>query len=285
MSVAVIPVAGWGTRALPASKSIPKEMFPLFDRPVIQRVVEEAVSAGVTDILFVTGMGKSSIEDHFDTAIDLEWILEKSGKQDILKEIKKISQMVRTHSVRQKDPRGLGHAVSFASGVVQSGHFFVMLGDDVIVADRSSLLQMKDIHAGLSTAERSEAGVVLVTEVPDSEVSKYGICEVDGTRVTRCIEKPNASDTKSRLAIIGRYFLPGSVFEILNRQAPSKNGEIQLTDALNTLAERGHLHVARLNGRRYDAGDRLGWLAANLHFFMKSELRSQTLDLLKEAIK
>ncbi|MBN8555738.1 MAG: UTP--glucose-1-phosphate uridylyltransferase [Deltaproteobacteria bacterium] len=281
---AVIPVAGLGTRSLPASKSVPKEMLPVFDRPIIQYIVEEAVTSGAKNIVLVTSRGKSIIEDHFDIAPDLEATLKRANKNDLYKLVHDLSRMTAVQTVRQKEALGLGHAVWMAKNLIQTSPFGVMLGDDLVEAKVPGLQQLLEKSKSLKK-DVSEIGVVMLTEVPDSEVSKYGICELDPKepgRILRCIEKPKPSDTKSRSAILGRYLLPRDIFEILEKQKPGNLGEIQLTDALNVLAEQGRLYGCYLQGLRFDAGDRLGFLRANLHYYLKSPLKSDVQNLLKE---
>ncbi len=285
MRSVIIPAAGWGTRVLPASKAIPKELFPVFDRPIIQWVVEEAVAAGAKNVIFVTARGKSALEDHFDVQADLEAALERSKKSDLLAAVKTLSNLVTVHSVRQREQRGLGHAVWMGRHFIQDTHFAVALGDDLVDADIPGIQQLFRAHEQLPAALREGAGCVLLREVPESEVSKYGICEVDpqnSMKVMRAIEKPKPSETSSRLAILGRYFLPRSIFSILEKQSTGALGEIQLTDALQRLALEGKLFGVVLQGKRFDAGDRLGFLEANLHYYLKSSLGTATRELVKE---
>ncbi len=284
MIPAVIPVAGYGTRALPASKSIPKEMMPLYDRPIIQYVVEEATRAGAKNIIFVTSKGKSAIEDHFDISPDLEILLQKSQKKDLYESITALSRMIDIQSVRQKEIKGLGHAVWMAKDLVSSS-FGVLLGDDIIVGKEPGLSQLVNIHSSLK--KRDDAGVVLLMEVPESEISKYGICEWESSetqKIRQCLEKPKPSQTSSRLAIIGRYLLPRTIFEILENLKPGAIGEIQLTDALNELAKKGNLYGVVLKGQRFDAGDRLGFLKANLHYYLQSPYQNEVRRMMEEML-
>ncbi len=283
----VIPAAGYGTRSLPASKTIPKEMLTLFDRPIIQWVVEEAVNAGLKDIIFVTSKGKSSIEDHFDIQPELENILRKPGKESFLKVVSEVSRMVSVQSVRQKEALGLGHAVLMAKNLVSTSHFGVMLGDDLCEAKVPGIQQLVKKYETLKS-QVPDAGVVLLMRVADSEVSKYGICEVEdevSLKVRRCVEKPSPSQTKSRLAIIGRYFLPTSVFGILEKSVSGTLGEIQLTDGLNQLAQNGKLYGCLLDGRRFDAGDRVGFMEASVYYALQSSYGTQVREVLKEMVK
>lgn len=278
----VIPVAGRGTRALPASKAIPKEMFPVFDRPIIQWIVEEAVAAGAKDLTLVTGRGKSALEDHFDVDADLEGIL--ANKPELLAKVKKVSRLIEVKTVRQKQALGLGHAVLMAKSSVVGDYFGVALGDEMIVEGTPGLKQLTDFHETRNLKER-RAGAVLLMEVSEAEASRYGICEMDADgRISRCIEKPKAGVTKSRWALIGRYLLPADVFSLLERVKPGTIGEIQLTDGLQMLADEGRLYGCVLKGTRCDAGDRLGWIQANLHYYLKSEWGDELRRYLNEKV-
>ena len=260
----VIPVAGWGTRSLPASKNIPKEMLPIYNKPVIQYVVEEAIRAGVEDVVFVTNRDKSVIEDHFDYNLQLESVLERSGKQEMLKTIRDVAEMVNIMSVRQKKQLGLGHAVLCAREMVKNEPFAVMVGDDIMFGEHAGL-------EGLVRVANTHAMPVLgVMEVEPDRVDRYGI--VSGTeieegvfRIDSMVEKPAVGTVSSRLAIVGRYVLTPDIFEHLEKIQPGHGGEIQLTDALASLArERGMLAV-KMPGIRFDAGDWLDYLSANIY--------------------
>jgi UTP--glucose-1-phosphate uridylyltransferase len=259
---AVLPVAGLGTRFLPATKAVPKEMLPLVDVPSIQIIVEECVAAGIEEIIFVTARGKSAIEDHFDRAAELESLLEKRGKTADLALVRKPTEMARYLSVRQGEARGLGHAVLCAREAVGDEPFAVILGDDLLDAKVPGIRQLIDVY------ERTGTGVVALKEVPAGQEHMYGV--VDGERVSarelklsRLVEKPAPGTAPSRLAIIGRYLLPPEIFPILAETKPGRGGEIQLTDALATLVERGEpVHGVVFSGRRYDTGDRLDYLKA-----------------------
>ncbi len=281
----VIPVAGLGTRSLPASKVIPKEMLPVYNRPIIQHIVEEAIEAGAGNITLVTSRGKSAIEDHFDLNLEVERALESGGKVELLEDFRRVSRLIDVKTIRQKQPLGLGHAVLTAKSLVTSSPFAVLLGDDLIDARPAGLAQLIEKHKLLSVTYGNEIGVVMLSEVGDGDVSKYGICEVEGDdfKVSACKEKPRPSETKSRLAIIGRYLLPRDVFQILEGQDKGKSGEIQLTDALNVLAQKGRLFGCVLQGQRFDAGDRLGFLKANIHFYLKSPLAEEVRTIIREA--
>ena len=272
MISSVIPVAGLGTRSLPASKAIPKEMLPVFDRPIIQYIIEEAVSSGAGDIIFVTSKGKKAIENHFSIDSDLEKTLLESGKKKLYDEVHRISRLIDYKTVPQEEARGLGHAVLMAKDLVPSSPFGVLLGDDMMVSDPPGLKQLIDFYHAHDLS-KNDAGVIMLMEVPESDVSKYGICEMDPNdknRVVRCVEKPKPVETSSRFAIMGRYLLPKYIFELLESQKTGALGEIQLTDALNSLAEEGRLYGCVLKGARFDAGDRLGYLRANIHYYMKA---------------
>ncbi len=262
---AVIPAAGLGTRFLPATKAVPKEMLPVVDKPAIQYVVEEAVAAGLTDVLMVTGRGKRPLEDHFDRAIELEETLAVKGDKERLQRVRESSELADIHYVRQGDPRGLGHAVLRAAAHVGHEPFAVLLGDDLIDERDKLLSRMLEIRA-----ERG-GSVVALMEVPEEQVHLYGCAaveDVDGdvVRITDLVEKPAREDAPSRLAIIGRYVLTPEVFGVLERTEPGRGGEIQLTDALRELArsdgEGGGVHGIVFRGRRYDTGDRLDYLKA-----------------------
>lgn len=279
----VIPAAGYGTRSLPASKSIPKEMLTIFDKPTIQYIVEEVVRSGLKQVVLVTSRGKSMIEDHFDVSAELETVLERASKSDLLEIVRKLSQMVSIQSVRQKEMLGLGHAVLMAKDCIQTSHFGCALGDDLIEAPTPGMKQLVQFAQTNQLLDKG-AGVILLMKVPESEVSKYGICDVDlsSGRIERCVEKPKRGETTSTFAIVGRYFLPKSIFSILESQKRGALGEIQLTDALNQLARDGKLYGHVLDGRRFDAGDRLGFLEATLYYALQSPLKDSVKRLLKE---
>jgi UTP--glucose-1-phosphate uridylyltransferase len=281
---AVIPAAGLGTRFLPATKAVPKELLPIVDTPTIQYIVAEAVAAGVRDVIIVNAKGKETIVDHFDVAKDLEAHLAKVGKTAQRDEIRAIAKMARIASVRQQEPLGLGHAVLCARDLVGDEPFVVMLGDDVIDAPIPAAKQLADCYArhGLAT--------IALMEVPDEETHLYGIAAgaaVDGRtlRIERLVEKPK-KDPPSNLAVIGRYVLPPVVFDVLERIEPGVGGEIQLTDALAVLAREQGLLGYRFEGDRYDAGDRFGYLKANIAFALKRpDLREPLLAYLREVAR
>jgi UTP--glucose-1-phosphate uridylyltransferase len=255
---AVIPAAGLGTRFLPATKAVPKEMLPVVDTPAIQYVVEEAVRAGLTDVLMITGRSKRALEDHFDRMVELEVALEAKGDLAKLAAVQESTHLGDVHYVRQGDPKGLGHAVLVASDHVGNEPFAVLLGDDLI-DPRDPLLQQM-----FTLQEREGGSVVALMEVPKDQISMYGCAAVEGSgdevRITGLVEKPALEDAPSNLAIIGRYVLSPTVFEVLRRTAPGRGGEIQLTDALQELIAMEPVHGVVFRGRRYDTGDRLDYL-------------------------
>jgi UTP--glucose-1-phosphate uridylyltransferase len=260
---AVFPVAGLGTRFLPATKAQPKEMLPLVDKPMIQYVVEEAVAAGLGRLTMVTGRGKRAIEDHFDAAVELEFYLQERGKWEELAQIKTISDLASVSYIRQKEPLGLGHAILCAQPLVGDEPFAVFLGDDIIVADPPCISQLLAVH------ERYREPVLAVEQVPRSQLSMYGVIRGSAISdnvylVEDLVEKPAPEAAPSDLAIIGRYVLSPDVFPILRETAPDHRGEIQLTDALRRLRERRPLYAVRFTGRRFDTGDKLGFLRATV---------------------
>jgi UTP--glucose-1-phosphate uridylyltransferase len=258
---AVIPAAGLGTRFLPAAKAVPKEMLPLVDKPTIQYVVEEAVQNGITDILFITGRGKRSLEDHFDRSFELEYYLEQAGKRDELQEMRAIAEMATVHYVRQGEPLGLGHAVSIAQQHVGDEPFAVLLGDDVMHV-KSGIL------AGMLTAyERHGASVLALKQVERTEISSYGSAAVDElepplVRVHDLVEKPAPEDAPSNLAIMGRYVLTPAIFTAIAQTKPGRGGEIQLTDAIKVLLETEPVYGYTFSEGRFDAGNKLDYLRA-----------------------
>jgi UTP--glucose-1-phosphate uridylyltransferase len=266
--VAVFPAAGLGTRFLPATKVLPKEMLPLVDKPFLQYVVEEAKAAGLERIVMVTGRGKNAIEDHFDTSFELEKMLEERGKHDLLAIVREISDMIPIAYVRQKTALGLGHAVLQAKDLVGREPFAVMLGDDIVDAAEPCIGQMMRLY------EKRGNPVIALQEVPRAETRQYGIVagERDGNRVvkiTGMVEKPAPEVAPSNLAIIGRYILPPEIFDILEETASDARGEIQLTSGLSTLLERRPIDGCLFEGKRYDAGDKLGFLKATVEFALK----------------
>jgi UTP--glucose-1-phosphate uridylyltransferase len=278
---AVIPAAGLGTRFLPATKAVPKEMLPIVDTPTIQYIVAEAVAAGVRDVVLVTARGKESIVDHFDIAGELEAHLERAGKAELCRQMRDIARMANIITVRQHEPLGLGHAVLCAREVVGDEPFVVMLGDDIIDAAVPGAKQLAECY------ERHGLATIALMEVPPEETSLYGIAAgrpVDARtmRIERVVEKPK-KDPPSNLAVIGRYVLPPRVFQILEGIPAGVDGEIQLTDALAVLAREDGLLGYRFEGARYDAGDRFGYLRANLMYALKRpELARPLRELLRQ---
>lgn len=267
---AVIPVAGLGTRLLPITKSVPKELLPVVDVPAIQVVVEECVNAGIEEVIFITGRGKGGIEDHFDYNYELEQILEERGKEEEFEKVRAISKLIRTVAIRQKRPLGLGHAVLCAREVVGDEPFVVLLPDDIIGREPSVTRQLIDVY------QKYGQGVVSLMPVPDEEVSRYGIVTGEQWaprlhRVRSIVEKPTEPITSSNLAVIGRYLLPPVIFEYLEDLEPDESGEIQLTDGLARLARKRALVGYEFHGRRHDMGDKLGFLTANISYALRRE--------------
>ncbi|KKM13004.1 UTP--glucose-1-phosphate uridylyltransferase [Clostridiales bacterium PH28_bin88] len=267
---AIIPAAGLGTRFLPATKAQPKEMLPIVDKPTIQYIVEEAVASGIEDIIIVTGRGKRAIEDHFDRSIEMEVALEQKGNHELLGLVREISDMVDIHYVRQKEPRGLGHAVWCARKFIGDEPFAVLLGDDVIDSKVPCLQQMLEVY------QRCGGTVLGVQEVKVEDTGKYGIVRPEQVeaglyRVKDLVEKPRPQEAPSTLAVLGRYIIEPEVFGFLEKQEPGAGGEIQLTDALRSLAKARPMFAYVFEGRRYDVGDRLGFLQATVEFALKRE--------------
>lgn len=267
---AIFPAAGLGTRFLPATKASPKEMLPLVDKPLIQYVVEEAIASGIEEIIIITGRGKRAIEDHFDISYELENVLKEKGNKKLLAEIKKISNMVDICYVRQKEALGLGHAILCAKNLVRDEPFAVLLGDDIIDSEVPVLKQMLEIY------NKYGASVIAVQEVDRSQVSSYGIIKAepiaDGVyKIYDMIEKPNIEDAPSNLAIIGRYILAPEIIGLLEKTEPGRGKEIQLTDALRELVKTMPVYGYKFQGKRYDAGDKLGFLQATVEIGLKNE--------------
>ncbi len=273
----VVPVAGYGTRFLPATKATPKEMLPVVDKPAIQYVVEEAVAAGLSDVLFITGRSKRALEDHFDSSPELEAELSKQNKDELIKKVKDPADLANIHFVRQGTPQGLGHAVFMAKQHVGHEPFAVLLGDDLIDPRDYVLKKMFEVQ------ENFGGSVVLLMEVKPEEIHLYGSAQVEKTnddavvKVVDLVEKPNQKDAPSNYAVIGRYLFNPKVFEVLEKTKPGKNGEIQLTDAMKTLAkdispaEGGGLHAVIFKGRRYDTGDKLSYLQSVVQLAVERE--------------
>ena len=267
---AVFPAAGLGTRFLPATKSSPKEMLSLVDKPLIQYVVEEAVASGIESIVIVTGRGKATIEDHFDVSFELEKVLEERGKTDLLREARAISEMARISYVRQSEALGLGHAVLQAKDNVGNEPFAVLLSDDIIDSKTPALKQLMDVY------EKYDAPVVAVFEVEGEAISRFGV--IDGEevepgvyKIRDMVEKPPAAEAPSNLAIIGRYILTPDIFEEIETTRPGAIGEIQITDAMRALLKKRPFYAVRFEGTRYDAGDKLGFLIATVEFALKHD--------------
>lgn len=285
---AVVPAAGLGTRFLPATKATPKEMLPIVDKPAIQYVVEEAASAGLLDLLMVTGKNKRSIEDHFDRAFELEEVLEAKGDEHRLSQVRDPAALATLHYVRQGEPKGLGHAVLCAKQHVGDHPFACLLGDDLI--DRRDPLLQRMIEV----RNRYGGSVIALMEVPKEQVSLYGVATIEGSveddvvRVTDLVEKPPVDEAPSNWAIIGRYVIDPAVFEVLENTPPGRGGEIQLTDALRTLAgqsaaEGGQVHGVLFRGRRYDTGDKLDYLRTVVKFAAdRPDLAPEFLPWLRE---
>lgn len=278
----VIPVAGWGTRSLPASKNVPKEMLPIYNKPVIQYVVEEAMQSGISDVIFVTNRGKTIIEDHFDHNLQLEEILRRAGKTEMLKTVQDVAEMVNIISVRQKEQKGLGHAVLCAREVIQNEPFAIMVGDDLQFGEEAGIAQL------LKVAQERDMPVIGVMEVPREHVHRYGIISgkeiADGIyHVDSLVEKPNTDEAPSNLAIIGRYVLTPDIFDALTEIKPGHGGEIQLTDALQILAQKRGLLAVKIKGTRFDAGDWAEYLTANIYFALQDDkVREDLLAKLQE---
>lgn len=279
---AIIPAAGLGTRFLPATKAMPKEMLPIVNKPTIQYIVEEAVESGIEDIIIVTGKGKRAIEDHFDTSFELEYNLREKGKMSLLAEVQKASNMADIHYIRQKEPKGLGHAIWCARAFIGHEPFAVLLGDDIVRADKPCLQQLIEVY------ERYEVSVIGVQTVRDEEVSRYGIVEGHPIgpglyNIGSLIEKPGQDEAPSNLAIMGRYILTPAIFEQLSLQEPGAGGEIQLTDALAQLNEHEEIYAYEFDGKRYDVGEKLGFITTTIEFAMQhAELREELLAYLEE---
>ena len=284
---AVIPAAGLGTRFLPATKAQPKEMLPIVDKPTIQYIVEEAISAGIESILIITGRGKRNIEDHFDKSYELESELKRKGDTSLLNMVEDISHLVNVFYVRQKEAKGLGQAIGCAQAFIGNEPFAVLLGDDIVHAQVPAIGQLMQVY------EACGSSVIGVQRVQESEVDKYGIINpVDGEndgrlhRIAGLVEKPSVEDAPSNLAILGRYIITPEIFRILAKQQPGKNGEIQLTDALNTLGSMQDIYAFEFEGKRYDVGDKLGFLKATVEFALRrDDLKDSFSEYLKDVVK
>ncbi|PQD94512.1 UTP--glucose-1-phosphate uridylyltransferase [Pradoshia eiseniae] len=281
---AIIPAAGLGTRFLPATKAMPKEMLPIVDKPTIQYIVEEAIGSGIEDIIIVTGKGKRAIEDHFDNAFELETNLEQQQKYDLLEKVQAPSK-VDIHYIRQKEPKGLGHAIWCARKFIGDEPFAVLLGDDLVVAETPSLQQLIEQY------NKTLSSIIGVQHVPDTETHRYGIIDPGKQRANRLyevhdfIEKPAPDKAPSNLAILGRYILMPEIFMFLENQRPGAGGEIQLTDAIQKLNEIQRVFAYEFEGTRYDVGEKIGFIKTTIEFALKnSELRDDVLDFMKEKL-
>lgn len=282
---AIIPAAGLGTRFLPATKAMPKEMLPIVDKPTIQYIVEEAIASGIEDIIIVTGKGKRAIEDHFDNAPELEQILLEKKKYELLKEVRHSANLVDIHYIRQKSPKGLGHAVWCARKFIGDEPFAVLLGDDIIQSEKPCISQL------IEQFEHTGCSVIGVQPVPHEETSRYGIVDPfekvgDLYRVKQFVEKPPLGTAPSNLAIMGRYVFTPRIFEFLEKQEAGTGGEIQLTDAIQKLNEVESVYAYSFTGKRYDVGEKLGFVKTTVEFALqKEDLRHELLVFLQELLK
>ncbi|WP_422123951.1 UTP--glucose-1-phosphate uridylyltransferase GalU [Planococcus sp. X10-3] len=283
---AIIPAAGLGTRFLPATKAQPKEMLPIVDKPTIQYIVEEAVASGIEDIIIVSGRGKRAIEDHFDKSYELEETLAQKEKFELLKEIQAISNMVNIHYIRQKEPKGLGHAVACASRFIGNEPFAVLLGDDIVQSEVPCLKQLMDVF------DIHNSSIIGVQKVSNEDVSKYGIiapkdASTNGgvIHIDTFVEKPKLGDAPSNYAIMGRYILQPEIFDILAKLEPGAGGEIQLTDALVELNKRQEVLAKEFTGMRYDVGDKLGFVKATIDFaLMREDMKNDVMKYLESVL-
>lgn len=280
---AIIPAAGLGTRLLPATKAQPKEMLPIVDKPAIQYIVEEAAASGIEDIIIVTGRNKKAIEDHFDKSFELEETLKKSNS-GMLETVQRISDLANIHYIRQKEPLGLGHAIHCAKSFIGDEPFAVLLGDDIVCSEVPCTKQLMDIY------EMYQATVLGVQKVAADDVGKYGIIDAQAVAprsygVTTLVEKPLVSEAPSNLAILGRYIITPEIFECIENTKPGKNGEIQLTDALRLLTEREKMYAYDFIGKRYDIGDRFGFLRATIEIALnRDDLKDSLYKYIKEKV-
>lgn len=279
---AIIPAAGFGTRFLPATKAQPKEMLPIVDKPTIQYIIEEAVKSGIEEILIITGRNKKCIEDHFDKSVELEMELEKSGKKEMLEMVQGISDLVDIHYIRQKEPKGLGDAIYCARAFVGNEPFAVLLGDDVVYNNETPCLKQL-----INCFDEYKTSILGVQRVGKEDVSKYGIVngidiEDNVYKVKDLVEKPAVEEAPSDVAILGRYIITPAIFDILKNTTPGKNGEIQLTDALKTLMSQEAMYAYNFEGKRYDLGDKQGFLQATIEFALRRpDLKEDFIEYLK----
>lgn len=282
---AIIPAAGLGTRFLPATKAMPKEMLPILTKPTIQYIVEEAVAAGIEQIIIVSGRNKRAIEDHFDHAPELENILRQKGKLDLLKEVNASTTMAEIHYIRQKEPKGLGHAIWSARHFIGDEPFAVLLGDDIIVSEQPGLKQLMDQY------EKLESSIVGVRHVPTSDTERYGIIDPlkqEGRRyhVRQFVEKPAQGTAPSNMAIIGRYILTPAIFAFLAKQEVGSGGEIQLTDAIERLNGQEDVYGYEIDGDRFDVGEKMGYVETTLAFALKdAEIQADVKALLRRHVE
>ncbi|MFB1052057.1 UTP--glucose-1-phosphate uridylyltransferase GalU [Paraliobacillus sp. JSM ZJ581] len=281
---AIIPAAGLGTRFLPATKAMPKEMLPIVDKPTIQYIVEEAVASGIEDIIIVTGKGKRAIEDHFDFAPELEQNLREKGKNDLLQKVEQSTKLADIHYIRQKEPKGLGHAVWCARKFIGDEPFAVLLGDDIVQSDVPCLKQL------INQYEETESSVIGVQQVPEGETHRYGIVDPSEQndrryQVSNFVEKPAQGTAPSNLAIMGRYVFTPEIFRFLDRQQIGAGGEIQLTDAIQMLNEIQKVYAYDFHGHRHDVGEKLGFIKTTIEFALQNkEIGAEVRDVLKELL-
>ncbi|MBY8908373.1 UTP--glucose-1-phosphate uridylyltransferase GalU [Salinicoccus roseus] len=281
---AIIPAAGLGTRFLPATKAMPKEMLPILDKPTIQYIVEEAVAAGIEDIIIVTGKHKRAIEDHFDNQVELELNLHEKNKTELLEKVEHATDLANIFYVRQKNPKGLGHAIHTAKQFIGDEPFAVLLGDDIVESDTPGIKQLMNVY------DKNEGPVIGVKTVPESDVSRYGIVEYSYHNdkvyeLTNLYEKPGPGVTNSQLAIMGRYVLTPDVFDELEKGRIGAGGEIQLTDALQSLNNNRTVYAYDFDGERYDVGDKTGFVTTTLEYALKSSMKEDLLDYMENTLK
>ena len=282
---AVIPAAGLGTRFLPATKAVPKEMLPIVDKPTIQYIIEEAAASGITDLLIITSRTKKTLEDHFDKSYELETELEKNGKTELLSELVGIRSMMNIQYVRQAEAKGLGHAIYCAKSFAGGDPFAVLLGDDVVYSEKPCLKQMIEMY------ETYNASILGVQSVPESEVSKYGIVSGEQVadrmwRVHDMVEKPPREQAPTNVAVLGRYIITPEIFTHLENTKPGAGGEIQLTDALKTLAKEQEMYAYDFVGRRYDVGNKMGFLEATVEYALRrNDLSAGFMEYLKQIVR
>ncbi len=281
---AIIPAAGLGTRFLPATKAMPKEMLPIVDKPTIQYIVEEAVASGIEDIIIVTGKGKRAIEDHFDFAPELEQNLAEKGKRDLLDKVRYSTNLADIHYIRQKEPKGLGHAVWCARNFIGNEPFAVLLGDDIVQSDTPCLRQL------INQYEETHSSVIGVQTVSDEDTHRYGIIDPESQngrryQVSNFVEKPNTGTAPSNLAIMGRYVLTPEIFMFLDKQEKGAGGEVQLTDAIQHLNQIQRVFAYNFEGMRYDVGEKFGFVKTTIEFALQYEdLKEEMLDYLREVV-